>query len=57
LTAATEAGLRVGTFALLLAGTPLPVVAAAVVASNVVAWTGYAGMRAEVAAAGPVGRP
>jgi hypothetical protein len=50
-TAATEAALRVGTFALLLAGTPLPLVAAAVAASNVVAWTGYAGMRAEVAAA------
>src|SRR5215218_9803 len=54
-TAATEAALRVGTFALLLAGAPLPVVAAAVAASNVVAWTGYAGMRAEVAAADPRG--
>jgi hypothetical protein len=54
-TAATEAVLRVGTFALLLAGTPLAVVAAAVMASNVVAWTGYAGMRAEVAAADPRG--
>jgi hypothetical protein len=54
-TAATEAALRVGTFALLLAGTPLGVVAAAVAASNVVAWTGYAGMRAEVAAADPRG--
>jgi hypothetical protein len=29
----------VGTFGLLLAGTPLPLVAAAVTASNVVAWT------------------
>ncbi|HET9556831.1 MAG TPA: hypothetical protein VFS70_06810, partial [Actinomycetota bacterium] len=54
-TAATEAGLRIGTFVLLLAGAPLAVVAAAVAASNVVAWTGYAGMRAEVAAADPRG--
>ena len=51
LTCVTEAGLRVGTFALLLAGAPLVAVAVAVAASNVVAWTGYAGMRAEVAAA------
>src|SRR4029450_5286026 len=34
---------------------PLAVVAAAVAASNVVAWTGYAGMRAEVAATDPRG--
>ena len=54
-TAATEAGLRIGTFVLLLAGAPLAVVAVAVAASNVVAWTGYAGMRAEVAAADPRG--
>jgi hypothetical protein len=54
-TAATEAVLRVGTFALLLAEAPLGVVAVAVAASNVVAWTGYAGMRAEVAAADPRG--
>ena len=54
-TCAIESVLRVGTFALLLAGVPLPVVAAAVAASNVVAWTGYAGMRAEVAAADPRG--
>jgi hypothetical protein len=54
-TAATEAVLRVGTFALLLAGAPLAVVAVAVTVSNVVAWTGYAGMRAEVAAADPRG--
>jgi hypothetical protein len=50
-TCVTEAVLRVGTFALLLGGAPLVVVAA----SNVVAWTGYAGMRAEVAAADPRG--
>ena len=54
-TCATEAVLRVGTFALLLAEAPLAVVAVAVAASNVVAWTGYAGMRAEVAAADPRG--
>jgi hypothetical protein len=54
-TAASEAALRVGTFGLLLAGAPLALVAVAVVASNVVAWTGYAGMRAEVAAADPRG--
>ena len=54
-TCVTEAVLRLGTFALLLAGAPLVAVAAAVAASNVVAWTGYAGMRAEVAAADPRG--
>jgi hypothetical protein len=54
-TCVTEAALRVGTFILLLTGVPLAVVAAAVAASNVVAWTGYAGMRAEVAAADPRG--
>jgi hypothetical protein len=54
-TAVTEAALRVGTFVLLLAGAPLVAVAVAVAASNVVAWTGYAGMRAEVAAADPRG--
>jgi hypothetical protein len=54
-TCVTESVLRVGTFALLLAGAPLVAVAVAVAASNVVAWTGYAGMRAEVAAADPRG--
>jgi hypothetical protein len=54
-TCVTETVLRVGTFTLLLAGAPLVAVAAAVAASNVVAWTGYAGMRAEVAAADPRG--
>jgi hypothetical protein len=54
-TAVTEAGLRVGSFVLLLAEAPLTTVVAAVAASNVVAWTGYAGMRAEVAAADPRG--
>jgi hypothetical protein len=54
-TCVSEAALRIGTFALLLAGAPLAVVVVAVAASNVVAWTGYAGMRAEVAAADPRG--
>jgi MFS family permease len=54
-TCVTESVLRVGTFALLLTGAPLLLVAVAVAASNVVAWTGYAGMRAEVAAADPRG--
>ncbi|MDP9208463.1 MAG: hypothetical protein M3O65_08175, partial [Actinomycetota bacterium] len=54
-TCVTESVLRVGTFALLLSGAPLVVVAVAVAVSNVVAWTGYAGMRAEVAAADPRG--
>ena len=54
-TCATESVLRVATFALLLARAPLLLVAVAVAASNVVAWTGYAGMRAEVAAADPRG--
>ena len=54
-TCATESVLRIATFALLLAGAPLLLVAVAVAASNVVAWTGYAGMRAEVAAADPRG--
>jgi hypothetical protein len=49
-TAAIEAVLRVGTVVGLLAGWPSPLVAAGVVAMNVVAWAGYAGMRAEVAA-------
>jgi hypothetical protein len=54
-TAAAEAVLRVATFTLLLVGAPLWGVAVVVVATNVVAWTGYAGMRAEVAAADPRG--
>ena len=54
-TCLTEAALRIGTFALLLAGAPLAAVVVAVAASNVVAWTGYAGMRAEVSAADPRG--
>jgi hypothetical protein len=49
--ASTEAVLRVGTLVALLAGWAAPVVAAGVLAMYVVAWVGYAGMRAEVAAA------
>jgi hypothetical protein len=49
-TAVAEAALRGGVFALLLLGLPVPVLAVLVVVTNVVAWTGYAGMRAEIAA-------
>lgn len=49
-TAVAEAALRIGTFGLLLQGAPIALVAAAVGITNVLAWTGYAGMRAEVAA-------
>ena len=49
-TAVVEGGLRGGVFALLLLGFPVPVVALLVAVTNVVAWTGYAGMRAEIAA-------
>lgn len=49
-TAVAEAVLRVATFAAMVAGAPLPLIAAGVVVLYVVSWTGYAGMRAEVAA-------
>jgi hypothetical protein len=49
-TAILEAGLRVSMFVLLLADAPIGLIAAVVLVTNVVAWTGYAGMRAEVAA-------
>jgi hypothetical protein len=49
-TAVVEAALRVGMFLLLLAGAPIGLIAGVVLVTNVVAWTGYAGMRAEVAA-------
>ena len=49
-TAGTEAVLRVAGLLLLLGGAPLPVVAAVVLAQNAVAFTGYAALRAEVAA-------
>lgn len=45
-----EAVLRVSVLALLAGGAPMWLLAVAVTAMNVVAWTGYAGMRAEVAA-------
>lgn len=45
-----EAVLRVGVIGLLAAGAPVWLLAVCVTAMNVVAWTGYAGMRAEVAA-------
>ncbi|HST50028.1 hypothetical protein [Jatrophihabitans sp.] len=53
LVGAVELPLRVLTLAGLLLGTPAPVISAAVVAMNVAAWTGYAGMRAEVADRAP----
>lgn len=45
-----EAVLRVAVFALLMGGAPVWLLGVCVAAMNVVAWTGYAGMRAEVAA-------
>ncbi|WP_305782540.1 hypothetical protein [Symbioplanes lichenis] len=53
--AGTELVLRVGALAGLLAGLPSALIAVAIVAMNIVAWTGFAAMRAEVAAvdAGP----
>jgi hypothetical protein len=47
---AVEALLRVATFGLLLAGTPVAVLAAAVVVMYAAGLVGYAGMRAEVSA-------
>ena len=46
----TEAACAIGVFALLPTGAPVWLLVACVAAMNVVAWTGYAGMRAEVAA-------
>ncbi len=50
-TAGVEIVLRVATLAALLAGWSAPIIVAFIVAMNIVAWAGYAGMRAEVAAA------
>ena len=50
LAGAVEAVLRVSVLGLLWAGAPVWALATCVAAMNVVAWTGYAGMRAEVAA-------
>ena len=47
--AAAEAVLRAGLFALVVSGAPLWAVAGCVAALGTTAWTGYAGMRAEVA--------
>jgi hypothetical protein len=48
--AGVEAVLRIGTLGALVAGWSTPVVAAGVVVMHLAAWTGYAAMRAEVAA-------
>lgn len=48
--AGTEAVLRVAGLLLLLGGAPLPLVAGVVLLQNAVAFTGYAALRAEVAA-------
>ncbi len=50
-TALWEGYLRIASFVLLLIGAPLGVTAAAVAAANMLAWCGFAAMRAEVAAA------
>ena len=51
--ASVEALLRTAVFALLMTGAPMPWLALCVTVMNVTAWTGYAGMRAEVAAVSP----
>ena len=51
--AAAEAVLRVGVFVLLFLEVGIWWLAACVVAMNITAWTGYAAMRAEVAAVAP----
>jgi plastocyanin len=56
LTAAVEASLRVASFALLLAGAPLPVLLAVIVVTYTAGLTGYAAMRAEVSAVSRPGR-
>src|SRR5581483_11405627 len=48
-TAVVEAGLRVGSFVLLVAGAPTGAIALVVTALGMTAWTGYAGMRSEIA--------
>lgn len=50
-TAAGEAVLRALSFGALLLGLPVPAVAVMVLLSNILAWAGFAGMRAEVDAA------
>jgi hypothetical protein len=51
--ASVESVLRVAVFILLVADAPTFVLACCVCAMNVMAWTGYAGMRAEVSAVSP----
>ncbi len=48
--AGVEAALRLGVFGLVFSGAPLWILAVCVTVMNVMAWTGYAGMRAEVSA-------
>src|SRR6266511_1205180 len=55
-TSGVEAALRVASFALLLAGAPVAVVAGVVVVMYASGLACYAGMRAEVSAASPPGR-
>jgi hypothetical protein len=50
-TAVVEAALRVASFVLLVEGAPVGIVALVVTAMGMTAWTGYAGMRSEIAAA------
>jgi plastocyanin len=54
--AAVEAALRVASFALLLAGTPLPLLAGVIAGMYTAGLVAYAGMRAEVSAASRPGR-
>jgi len=51
--ASAEALMRMAVFALLATSAPLPSIVVCVSIMNVTAWTGYAGMRAEVAAVSP----
>jgi hypothetical protein len=55
-TALGEGALRIASFLLLLHGAPSGIVALSVAVGSMLAWTGFAGMRAEVAAAAPTGR-
>lgn len=50
-TALVEASLRIGSFVLLVEGAPRGLVALAVTLVGMAAWTGYAGMRSEIASA------
>ncbi len=49
LTACVEAALRIGAFGLLVSGAPMHAVAPLVALMGMMAWTGYAGMRSEIA--------